>query len=124
MANMSCTSHVQGRAEMIGLLQEARGFVIYSRYENWCLSAHEAVACGLPVLVQDQKWSRECFGDQVSYLNYHSDSENVRRLKDFYQRAPDLSAPKIPLYDWDEVGRRIVEIYLKLQPPERPSTSL
>ena len=44
--------HVEGEAEMIALYRAARGFVIYSDIENWCLSAHEAVACGLPVLLR------------------------------------------------------------------------
>lgn len=106
--------HVHGRREMIDLLQSARGFVIYSRHENWCLSAHEAVACGLPILVQDQKWSRECFGDGASYLKNTPSPENVERLRNFHRCAPDLSAPPIKLYGWDEVGRRLVTIYQAL----------
>jgi glycosyltransferase involved in cell wall biosynthesis len=48
---------------MIGLLQRARGFVLNSRFENWSLAAHEAAACGLPLLLPDLPWSREQFGD-------------------------------------------------------------
>ena len=53
---------------MVALLQASRGFVLMSQFENWCLSAHEAVACGLPVLVPDQNWSRERFGNAARYF--------------------------------------------------------
>lgn len=55
--------HVASEQEMIGLLQRARGFVLNSRFENWSLAAHEAAACGLPLLLPDLPWSREQFGD-------------------------------------------------------------
>src|SRR6266705_2505761 len=54
--------HVSSEPDMIKLLGAARGFVLMSEFENWCLSAHEAAACGLPVLLPDQNWSRERFG--------------------------------------------------------------
>jgi glycosyltransferase involved in cell wall biosynthesis len=104
-------NHVDGRSEMIRLLQSSRGFVIYSQYENWCLSAHEAVACGIPVLVQDQPWSRECFGDQAHYLDTNGSSQNPARLRAFYDVCPKLSAPKIRLYSWDDVGSQLKACY-------------
>jgi glycosyltransferase involved in cell wall biosynthesis len=96
--------HVSDEKEMIALLQAARGFVLMSDYENWSLSAHEAVACGLPLLVQDQKWSRERFGDQTRYFkSVGSNQENVDVLRRFYADAPGLSPPPIKLL-W--LGRR------------------
>lgn len=107
--------HVEAVDEMIRLLQTARGFVLMSHYENWSLSAHEAVACGLPLLVQDQKWSRERFGSQARYfagLGYSA--ENVARLKQFYADAPGLSAPAIRLHSWREVAQQLKSVYEKV----------
>ncbi len=103
--------HVADRAEMIALLQSSRGFVIYSQYENWCLSAHEAAACGLPVLLPDQPWSRECFGNQSSYLHASASSENASRLRAFYDKAPEMPAPAMKFYSWDEVARQLAVCY-------------
>lgn len=106
--------HVDSRTEMISLLQSSRGFVIYSRFENWCLSAHEAVASGLPVLVPDQPWSRECFGAEASYLRAATSEKNLARLCSFYEKCPGLAAPKIKLYSWEEVGSRLKFCYESL----------
>ena len=106
---------VSSETEMIGLLQAARGFVIMSNFENWCLSAHEAAVCGLPLLVQNQKWSRERFGSQARYFNSIGVSKrNIETLRQFYAAAPRLPAPAIKLYGWDDVGRLLKGIYERL----------
>lgn len=98
--------------EMIELLHQARGFVLMSRHENWCLSAHEAVACGLPILVQDQKWSRERFGSQCRYFKKIGFSEpNVQILRTFWEDAPKLFPPKIKLFSWTEVAEKLRGVY-------------
>ena len=119
--------HVDTEAEMISLLQTARGFAFMSDYENWCLSAHEAAACGLPLLVQDQNWSRERFGNQARYLpDIGMTQRNIEALKSFYADSPNLPAPKIKLHDWTEVARQLAAVYatlLKPQPDARPPKS-
>lgn len=107
--------HVASEAEMIGLLQGARGFVLMSWYENWCLSAHEAIACGLPLLVPDQKWSRERFGKEACY--FHRDalsSANVGILRAFYDDCPNRPAPAVQLYSWTDVAVRLRDLYQRL----------
>ena len=103
-------THVDSPVELVALLQSARGFVAYSRYENWCLSAHEAAACGLPLLLPDKKWSRERFGTEAHYF-----TGNLKRdagvLQDFFERCPNLNAPKICLYQWTEVAEKLRVVY-------------
>ncbi|MEI8291589.1 MAG: glycosyltransferase [Verrucomicrobiota bacterium] len=104
--------HTDSEGEMTELLQAARGFVLMSQFENWCLSAHEAVACGLPTLVQDQNWSRERFGNQARYFQTIGYSEeNVRRLKQFHADAPNLAAPAIKLHSWVEISGELKKVY-------------
>lgn len=103
--------HVESRTAMIELLQASRGFVIYSEYENWCLSAHEAAACGLPVLLPDLPWSRECFGAEASYLHAASSRGNPALLRAFYDRCASQGAPRIRLYSWDDVAAQIKACY-------------
>ena len=102
--------HVSDEAEMIALLHAARGAAIMSRYENWCLAAHEAAACGLPLLLPDLPWSRERFGDGARYFAGESgaDAEILRR---FHADCPQLQAPATPLMDWDEVAIRLRGVY-------------
>jgi len=106
---------VDSPAKMVSLLQAARGFVLMSQFENWCLSAHEAVACGLPLLVPDQNWSRERFGNQARYfptIGYNAG--NVARLKNFYAEAPALPAPAIKLHSWLEVAQELEKVYAQV----------
>lgn len=104
--------HVESVAEMIQLLQGARGFVLMSKYENWCLSAHEAIACGLPILVPDQKWSRERFGGEANYFRADLlEAGNGQVLRDFYERCPTLGVPRVKLFSWREVAAELLAVY-------------
>jgi glycosyltransferase involved in cell wall biosynthesis len=103
---------VSGEKEMIQLLQRARGFVLMSQHENWCLSAHEAAACGLPVLIQKQKWSKERFGDKAQYFaEIGSSPRNVENLRKFWEEAPSLPAPNIKLFSWVEAAEKLRAVY-------------
>lgn len=104
-------SHVESEHEMVALLKSARGYVLLSNYENWCLSAHEAAACGLPLLVPDQKWSRERFGPNASYFPGFQVEGNTASLKEFYQACPSLPAPAVKFYSWTDVAKRLKELY-------------
>jgi glycosyltransferase involved in cell wall biosynthesis len=103
--------HVGGLSELSSLYHSARGAVVMSRYENWCLVAHEAAACGLPLLLPKQKWSWERFGNEVSYFSDKGIAANTSELKAFYKRAPAASAPRVKLYSWAEVAERLKGIY-------------
>ena len=106
--------HIADRQALIELLRASRGFVIYSQHENWCLSAHEAAACGLPLLLPDLPWSRECFGSEASYLHPNADPGNTKALREFYEKAPGLEAPSIRLYSWDEVAEALEACYREI----------
>jgi len=104
-------AHVSGEPEMIGLLQLARGFVLMSRFENWSLSAHEAAACGLPLLLPDLPWSHERFGQQACYFPGKQRAQAVAVLRNFYQRCDSAPAPKVQLYSWREVAEILRDVY-------------
>jgi len=104
-------NHRVDRAAMLNLLSSARGFVLFSHYENWSLAAHEAAACGLPLLLPDQTWSRECFFDQASYFKPDNLMSNAESLRNFYASSPDLPPPRIEHYSWDDVATRLIGVY-------------
>lgn len=107
--------HVETETEMATLLQAARGFVFMSAFENWCLSAHEAAACGLPLLVQDQNWSRERLGAQANYFpGFGVNAANIAALKKFFDAAPQLAAPKLKLSSWRDVAGELKQVYEKV----------
>jgi glycosyltransferase involved in cell wall biosynthesis len=106
--------HVDSANELINLYHGARGAVVMSRYENWCLVAHEAAACGLPVLLPKQKWSLERFGAEAWYFSSGGMTENAAELKNFYDCASSAPAPRIKLYSWEEVAGQLKEIYERL----------
>jgi|SRR5579863_5717953 len=109
--------HVGSAPELIALLQQARGYVLMSRFENWSLAAHEAVACGLPMLLPDQPWSRERFGGVASYFSKTGHGSATEALKAFYERCPSLPAPNVKLHSWVEVAEILRPIYERMLKP-------
>jgi glycosyltransferase involved in cell wall biosynthesis len=107
-------SHVASQGQLIELLQRARGYVLMSRNENWSLAAHEAAACGLPLLVPDQRWSRERFGDRVSYWPKKDREASVSALRRFYDQCPSLTPPGIHFYSWVEAAEQLRGIYTQM----------
>ncbi len=102
--------HVAGEAQMIELYRSARGFTLGSVTENWCLSAHEAAACGLPCLLRPQPWSLERFGAEARYLT-DDPAKDVAILRKFHEDAPTLPAPQVKQWSWWEVGQQLAEVY-------------
>lgn len=105
--------HVASESEMIALLHAARGAVIMSRYENWCLAAHEAAACGLPLLLPDLPWSRERFGEGARYFTGEA-SADATILRAFHSDAPQLRAPATPLSSWDDAAAQLRGVYARV----------
>jgi glycosyltransferase involved in cell wall biosynthesis len=104
--------HLADPAAMVALLKSARGAVVMSDFENWCLAAHEAAACGLPLLLSDLNWSRERFGNQAHYFDRIGFSpHNVEILKQFYAAAPGLPAPAVKLFSWAEAAVQLKTVY-------------
>ena len=110
-------AHVENEAGMINLLQRARGFVLMSRFENWSLSAHEAAACGLPLLLPDQRWAHERFGNQASYFSEQSRQAAVAALRRFYEQSAILPPPKVRLFSWKEAAVALRDTYAQLLSP-------
>jgi glycosyltransferase involved in cell wall biosynthesis len=105
-------SHVETPEEMAALLSSAQGFVLFSAYENWCLSAHEAAACGLPLCLPDMRWSRECFPGGGSYLDPYPSPMNPALLKAFHAACVGtLPQARCTLVGWREVATRLLAVY-------------
>lgn len=103
-----------GNDGLVDWLRRARGYVLMSRNENWSLAAHEAAACGLPMLLPDQRWSRERFGDQAAYFSKKLGDASVTALRKFYDQCPSLGAPKVRLLSWREVAEQLRGHYERL----------
>jgi len=106
--------HVGSAAGIVDLLRRARGYVLMSQYENWSLAAHEAAACGLPLLLPDQPWSRERFADQASYFPTYEGPRAAAALRTFYDACPALPPPRVQLIGWPETGRMLRDVYAKM----------
>ena len=102
--------HVQDRQALLQTLRNARGFVLLTKYENWCIAADEAAGCGLPLLLPDQNWARERFAATARFFTGATPSENARILRQFFDECPQLPRPPKPL-SWLAVGRQLADIY-------------
>lgn len=99
------------RERLAQIYREARGFVLLSRWESLSLSALEAAACQCPLLLSDLPWARGAFEDKAAYcapnLSLPASAVVLRR---FYEAAPNLEPPPLPL-SWMEVGAQIKAVY-------------
>lgn len=100
-------------SRLADIYRSARGFVLLSSMESLSLSALEAAACGCPLLLSDLPWARSTFGAAASYCSIAGTTRTAKIMRDFYNRAPQLSAPLKPA-SWTEVAVQLKAIYEKL----------
>jgi glycosyltransferase involved in cell wall biosynthesis len=96
-------------ADLVARLQKARGFVINSRCEAWCLAVDEAIACGLPVLVPEAPWSADRLPPACRQLT--GSPADIETLRAFYESCPTVNQPQPKLWTWPEVGVQLKDIY-------------
>lgn len=104
--------HVDDPNELVCLYRESRGYVHYSEGENWCFSAHEAAACNLPLLLPDQPWSRELFGQSAQFFG--RSGSHATDLKSFFETCQSRAFSHPAPVSWHSVARQLSEIYASL----------
>jgi glycosyltransferase involved in cell wall biosynthesis len=101
---------IQDRGQMAKAYSESRGFVLVSDMESQSLSALEAAAVGLPVLVRDLPWARETFGSLATYVPDASPQRLALDLRRFFDSSHLMPVPARPPA-WRDVGTRILNVY-------------
>lgn len=101
---------ITDRRRMAEIYREARGFVLLSTMESLSLSALEAAACKCPLLLSDLPWARTVFKDSVSYCAITDVAQTALVLRRFYDAAPTLPPPPVPL-TWVEVAEQFKKVY-------------
>jgi len=108
---------VSDREQLARIYREARGFVLLSRWESLSLSALEAAACRCPLLLSDRPWARDAFKDKATYCPVRGSlPEAAAVLRRFYEAAPTLEPPLLPL-SWTEVAGQIKTVYESILNP-------
>ena len=103
------------QAELRALYHAADVLVLPAEVrEGFPLVVQEAVACGLPVLVPDQRWARERFAERARYWPKKSHAAKVAALQKFYHDCPALPAPDVHLHSWIEVAERLRGVYARM----------
>jgi glycosyltransferase involved in cell wall biosynthesis len=109
---------IADRARLAGIYREARGFVLLSKWESLSLSALEAAACRCPLLLSDLRWAHETFKTAASYCGANASvSESAAVLRRFYDVAPSLDPPPMPM-SWLDVARQLKALYESLLPEQ------
>ena len=101
---------IQDREKLAARLHAARGFVLPSTMETQSLSALEAAAAGLPLLLSDLPWAHVTFANGATYLPLYSGPPFADLLRRFFDRAPNLPAPPKPP-TWMEVAEKLISVY-------------
>jgi GT2 family glycosyltransferase len=90
----------RAREHVSDLLDNVTAVVVASRFESFCLAAHEARRLGLPVVVPDLPAFRSLFDETTGALVYDGTVEGlataVRRLATESTLASDLGARPVP----------------------------
>ena len=91
------------RAEVAELAREARAVIIPSRFESFCLAAHEARAMGAPLIVPDLPAFEHYFSRATGALIYDGTarglSETMTLLSSDLELTEQLAAAPLPDYD-------------------------
>jgi glycosyltransferase involved in cell wall biosynthesis len=102
---------IADRGRLAIIYREARGFVLLSRWESLSLSALEAAAGRCPLLLSDLPWARDAFKDKATYCRVNAAlPAAAATLRRFYDAAPGLDPPPLPL-SWAQVAGQIKSIY-------------
>jgi glycosyltransferase involved in cell wall biosynthesis len=98
----------------------ACAFVIPSFYEGFGLIGLEAFACGVPVISSDRTSLPEILGRGAIYFNPDDPEDMAKQIsmvitqKKLYNELKDKGLLQIKKYSWDEMGKRIFDLYKKI----------
>lgn len=121
---MKVVSESRGRVQYLGeiadrfrlreIYQGARGFVLLSTMESQSLSALEAAASGIPLMLSDLPWARETFGGNAKFCSpYISGDALAGCLREFLEFPPPL--PSRPM-SWTVIAQQIEAVYRSILP--------
>jgi len=104
---------IQDRKKLAEAYWQARGFVLLSTMETLSLSSAEAAAAECPLLLTDQEWAHEAYGDTATYCPLVSVEKTGEALRKFYDAAPSLPKPRKPM-PWVQIGEMFKSIYTQI----------
>ena len=98
------------------LLKAARGFALLSSGESGCVAVYEAAAAGLPLLLTDAPWARTGYpgARSIDFANVKTRSSVVSALQNFYSSAHRKAGMTFPVFTWDEVAEKHLQLYNRL----------
>jgi hypothetical protein len=68
--------------------------------------------------LSDLPWAKGAFGEQASYCPVSSVAQTAPVLRKFYDQAPTLPKPPLPL-TWDDVAKKLVALYERIASTSR-----
>lgn len=114
------------RSDAERFYQAADIFVLPTVYETFCRAAHEAAACGLPVVAPPVNGIRELIGDDEAGIIARRDPLELARALVVLSADPDLRTQMARVgrrrslaFDQDTVAGRILALHESLLDPAR-----
>jgi glycosyltransferase involved in cell wall biosynthesis len=107
-------------ADLPGLYAGARAFVLPSRYEGFCLTCLEAMACGTPVVAADRAALPETCGDAALLVDPDDEDalvEAVRRAATDPGAGDELrerGRRRAAQFTWEATAARVHELLMRL----------
>jgi|Deesub1362A_J573_1020465.scaffolds.fasta_scaffold00581_2 glycosyltransferase involved in cell wall biosynthesis len=107
-----------GEEEYYSLIKGAKLFILPSKREGFGIAVLESIACGTPVLTIEHPMN---FSSEIARM-YGYVARNFADMLDFTKKVLDgdfrLEKPDLRDYDWDNIAKKIEEVYFQLSRSE------
>lgn len=115
--------------QLLNLYREAALFVLLSDYEAFGLPIAEALCCGTPVLIHQQKELLELFGDLpgvnlVQNTDTNAAAEMIAKLSAVDHSSENIAQSASAKFSFDNTYGKKRDIILKIEPPKRNRANL
>ena len=96
--------------EKAKLLNNAKAFILLSKYESAPNAVAEAAACGCPLILPDLKWAVNNYNSYANFISVTNEAKSVKQLKSIYYSKLN-NMPIFPVKSWADVTSDIINIY-------------
>jgi glycosyltransferase involved in cell wall biosynthesis len=127
--NIFFKGFIENKEEVYGHMKSSKIFVLSSVLEGFGIVVVEANACGLPVIVIDNKWnaSKELIQENKNGLISKNNPQDLKKQitlllenKNLRDKMNIESKQMAKQFDWDNIAKELEQYYIKIKNGNKP----